>query len=71
MKDMDKNQIKVLVNDEIKNFIKDELDKEMRKILHKSNSQTRDEMIKTIKDSLESVYKMLWQKRDFWKTDIK
>lgn len=68
---MDKNDIKVIVNDEIKKFIADYLDKEMNKILKKSNSQTRDEMVKTIKDSLESVYKMLWQKRDFWKSDIK
>ena len=68
---MDKNQLKVIINDEIKKFIKDELDKEIKKVLQKSNSMTRGEMISTIKDSLESVYKLLWQKRDFWKADIK
>ena len=60
MNDMniDKNQIKLIVNDEIRKFIKDELDKEMKKVLQKSNSQTREEMVRTIKDSLESVYKL-------------
>ena len=34
-------------------------------------TQTRDELISTIKSSLESVYKLLWQKKEFWKSDIK
>ena len=68
---MDKNEIKNIVNDEIRKFIKNSLDKEMETVLKKSNSLTRAEMIRTIKNSLESVYKLLWQKRDFWKSDIK
>ncbi len=68
---MDKQDVKEIVNDEINKFIGDSLDKEIKKILGKSNSQTRTEMITIIKNAMESVYKMLWQKRDFWKTDIK
>ena len=68
---MNKEEIKKIVNDEIGKFINDSLDKEMKKILHASNSGTRRELIDTIKDSMEAVYKMLWMKRDFWKTDIK
>ena len=68
---MDKTEVKAIVDDEIKKFISDSLDKEITKILKGSNSMTRMELIKTIKDALESVYKMLWVKRDFWKTDIK
>ena len=68
---MDKNDIEKIVNDEIKKFIGDSLDKEMKKIVHNSNSQTRDELIATIKNALEAVYKMLWVKKEFWKTDIK
>lgn len=68
---MDVNKIKLIVNDEIKKFVKDSLDKEIKNILKTSKSQTRDELINTIKNSMESVYKVLWQKRDFWKTDIK
>lgn len=68
---MDKNEVKEIVNSEIKKFVDDSLDKEMKKILRNSNSQSRDEMINTIKNAMESVYKMLWQKKDFWKADIK
>ena len=68
---MDKNEIKGLINDEIRKFVSDSLDKEIKKILHNSNSSSREELISTIKDSMESVYKVLWMKRDFWKTGIK
>jgi hypothetical protein len=68
---MDKTEVKAIVNDEIKKFVGDMLDKEMKKVLHSSNSATRDELIQTIKNSMEAVYKVLWQKRDFWKSDIK
>lgn len=68
---MDKNEVKEIVNFEIRKFINDSLDKEIKKVLHNSNSQSRDEVIITIKNAMEAVYKVLWQKRDFWKTDIK
>lgn len=68
---MEKTDVKGIVNDEIKKFVNDSLDKEIRKILHSSSSATRDELIQTIKNSIEAVYKVLWQKREFWKTDIK
>lgn len=68
---MNKTDIKEIVRDEINKFVNDSLDKEIKKALSSSNSQSRAEMIKTIKDAMEAVYKVLWQKRDFWKTDIK
>jgi len=68
---MTNKEIKQLVNDEIKKFITDSLDNEIKKIIKKSNSQSREELISMIKNSFEAVYKVLWQKRDFWKTDIK
>ena len=68
---MEKIDVKAVVNDEIKKFITDSLDKEIKKILHSTNSATRDELIQTIKNALEGVFKTLWQKRDFWKTDIR
>jgi hypothetical protein len=68
---MDKQDVKKIVNDEIRSFVKDSLDNEVRKIISKSNSPTRGEMITIIKNALEAVYKVLWMKRDFWKTDIK
>ena len=68
---MNKQDVKQIVNDEINKFVNDSLDKEIKKIMAKSNTQTRGEMISTIKNAIEAVYKVLWQKRDFWKTDIK
>jgi hypothetical protein len=68
---MNKNDVKDIVSDEIKKFLSGSLDKEMSKVLQSSNSKTRGEMITTIKKSLESVYKTLWVKRDFWKSEIK
>jgi len=68
---MSEAEIKKLVNSEINKIFADSLDKEVKKVLAKQNSQTRAELIKTIKDSMEAVYKVLWQKREFWKTDIK
>ena len=68
---MNKEQIKRVVNDEINSFVNDSLDKEIKKVMAKSGSQTRNELISTIKNAVEAVYKVLWQKRDFWKTDIK
>jgi hypothetical protein len=68
---MDKNEVKDIVNSEIKKFVGEYLDKEVKKVLHNSNGQSRAEMIITIKNAMEAVYKVLWQKREFWKTDIK
>ncbi len=68
---MSEAEIKKLVNSEINKIFVDSLDKEMKKVLAKKNSQTRAEMIQTIKDSMEAVFKVLWMKRDFWKTDVK
>lgn len=68
---MDNIDVKAVVNSEIKKFVNDNLDKEIRRILRSGNSASRDELISTIKNAMEAVYKVLWQKRDFWKSDIK
>jgi len=71
MERTDRNEIIDIVQSEIKSFVKDSLDKEMKDILKKSSSQSRKELINTIKNSLEAAFKVFWIKRDFWKTDIK
>lgn len=68
---MDKSDVKEIVNDEIKKFVNDMLDKEMKKILQSKNSATRAELVDTIKNAFDAVYKLLWQKKEFWKGDIK
>lgn len=71
MKRVDRNEIVDVIQSELKKFVSDSLDNEMKKILNKKNSQTRQEMVKILKDGLEAAFKILWIKRDFWKTDIK
>jgi len=68
---MDKGEVKKIVNDEIHKYVKDSLDAEVKKMISKSNSPSRSEIITIIKDAMEAVYKVLWQKRSFWKTDIR
>lgn len=68
---MNNADVKKIVDDEIKKFVNDSLDKEIKKILRGSNSKSRAEIATIIKTAMESVYKLLWIKRDFWKTDIK
>ena len=68
---MDKTEVKAIVNDEIKKFVGDSFDKEIKRVLHNTNSATRDEVIQTIKNALDSLVKVLWQKKEFWKTDIR
>lgn len=68
---MDKTEVKAIVNDEIKKFVSDSLDKEIKKVIHNTNSATRDEMITIIGNAIESVFKIFWQKKGFWKTDLK
>ena len=68
---MNEIEVKRIVNDEIKKFVADSLDKEIKKILHSKNSVSRDEMTSTIKDGMDGVFKMLWQKKDFWQMGVK
>ena len=68
---MDKTEVKKIVDSEIKKFVNDSLDKEIKKILQNSNSKSRGELITTMKNALDSVYKLLWMKKEFWKADIK
>jgi len=71
MEKSEKDKIKNIVRSEINKFVKDELDKEIKDILHKSTSKSREELVNAIKDALEAAFKVLWVKKDFWKTGIK
>lgn len=70
MNNQDKLDVKGIVKDEIGKFVKDVLDIEMKKVLADKNSKSRQEVLAIFKNSMEAVFKVLWQKRDFWKSDI-
>lgn len=67
---MNEKEIKSLINNEIKKFMLDNLDKEIAKIM-RDNTKTRKEMIDSIGDAFDSVFRTLWQKKGFWSTSIK
>lgn len=67
---MTEKDIKTLINTEIKKFVVDNLDKEVAKIMH-DKSKTRAEMIDMVRNAFDSVFRTLWQKKDFWSTSIK
>jgi hypothetical protein len=68
---MNKAEITRLVKDEVNKFVSDSLDGEIKKRIKKSGSETRTELMDTISNAVEAVFKVLWQKRQFWKSDIK
>lgn len=67
---MTEKEIKSLINTEIKNFMMDNLDKNIAKIMH-DNTKTRSEMATSIGDAFDSVFRTLWQKKNFWSGSIK
>lgn len=68
---MNKTDIEKIVKREITDFITNKLDDEIGRIVKQKNSKGRKETLELVKDAMESVYKVLWQKRNFWKSDIK
>ena len=68
---MTENEIKKLINNEIHKFVSDQMDQEMKRLLHSTNSSSREELIKTISNGLLSFSKTLWLKKDFWISDLK
>jgi len=67
----ERSDIVDVVKSEIKKFVNDSMDKEMKKVLHKSDSAARKEMVSLLRNGLEAAFKIFWIKKDFWKTDIK
>jgi len=71
MANMTKKEVQEIVGREIEKFYRDDFDSKMNAVLKKSDSASRKEVVNTIKNALESAFKMFWYKRDFWKSDIK
>jgi len=67
---MNNSDVKEIVKDEIKKFVNDMLDKEVKKILQTKGSATRNELVDSLRNAFDAVYKVMWQKKDFWKSDI-
>ena len=66
-----KEELKKIVNDEIKSFVKDELDYELKKLMSKSNSDVRKETTNVVKDGLAKFAEFMFVRKGIWQNDIK
>lgn len=66
-----KEEIKKIISDEIKQFIKNELDVELKKLMSKSNSESRKEMTNVVKDGLAKFAEFMFIRKGIWQNDIK
>jgi hypothetical protein len=71
MAELKETDIKKIIQDEIRKFSSETLDREVGKAINDKNSKSRAELIKAIKDAFDTVYKTLWQKKDFWRNEIR
>ena len=65
--ELQKSDIKKIVNDEIKSIIKDELRKEIKN----QGSDSHKEIVDIIKKAFIEIYKTLWLRKDTYINAIK
>ena len=66
-----KEELKKIVNTEIKSFVRNELDAELKKIMAKTNSDSRKEMTNVVKDGLAKFAEFMFIRKGIWQNDIK
>lgn len=66
-----KEELKSIVNDEIKQYVKNELDSELKRIMSKTSSDTRKEMTTVVKDGLAKFAEFMFIRKGIWQNDIK
>ena len=71
MDNLSKSDIKKIIKDELDDFARNQLDKEMAAILKNSNSSTRKETIELTKMALAAFAKYMWIRKSVWQADIK
>jgi len=71
MENLNKSDIKKIIKDELDNFAKNQLDKEIKSLMAKSNSSTRKESIEIVKMALAAFAKYMWIRKSVWQTDIR
>lgn len=66
-----KEEITKMINDEMKSFIKSELENEVKKLIAKSNGNVRNEINDMVKNGLSKLAEFLWVRKGVWQSDIK
>ncbi len=70
-KQYNKEEIVKIINDELKSFVKSELEREVKNLLSKSGSDVRKEVNDLVKNGLSKLAEFLWVRKGVWQTDIK
>jgi hypothetical protein len=71
MEDLTKKDIEKIVKDELKRFVKSDLDAEIAKLLKDMNSKTRKMNSEQIKAGISKLAEFLYIRRNVWQNDIK
>jgi hypothetical protein len=71
MKPLTKKQVRDIVQDEIKSFVKKEIDYEISRVIKDSNGKSRKELLDLIRSGISKLAEFLWIQRNVWKTNIK
>ena len=66
-----KEELTKIINDELKSFIKNELEREVKQILSKSGGSARKEVNDIVKNGLSKLAEFLWVRKGVWQSDIK
>lgn len=66
-----KEEITNIINDELKSFVRNELEREVKKILSKSGGTARKEVNDIVKNGLSKLAEFLWVRKGVWQSDIK
>jgi hypothetical protein len=71
MEDLTKKDIEKIVKDELKKFVKSDLDSEIVRLLKDMNSKTRKMTTEQIKMGIGKLAEFLYIRRNIWQNDIK
>lgn len=66
-----KEELSRIINDELKSFVKNELEREVKKMLSKQGSDARKEVNNIVKNGLSKLAEFLWVRKGVWQSDIK
>ena len=66
-----KEELTRIINDELKSFVKNELEREVKKMLSKQGSDARKEVNDIVKNGLSKLAEFLWVRKGVWQSDIK
>ena len=71
MDNLSKSEVRNIVKDEMDKFMRNEIEKEIAKIMKNANSKPRAEVLKIVKNALAAFAKYMWIRKTIWQSDIR